>query len=46
MGKAAACETKLQKQEDAWLSLDTLFGHMYAFSNTMVNGKLLDRQSH
>ncbi len=42
-GGPAACETKLQKEEDAWVSLDTLFGHMYAFSNTSVNGKLLKK---
>jgi fumarate reductase flavoprotein subunit len=40
-GGPAACETKLQKEEDAWVSLDTLFSHMYEFSNTAVNGKLL-----
>ena len=42
-GGPAACETKLQEQEGEWLSLDTLFGHMYDFSNTAVNGKLLKK---
>ncbi len=42
-GGPAACETKLQEQEGEWVSLDTLFGHMYAFSNTAVNGKLLKK---
>ncbi len=40
-GGPAACESKLQAQENEWVSLDTLFGHMYNFSNTSVNGKLL-----
>lgn len=42
-GGPAACETKLQEQEDAWVSLDTLFSHMYSFSNTAVNAKLLKK---
>lgn len=42
-GGPAACETKLQEQEGEWVSLDTLFGHMYDFSNTAVNGKLLKK---
>ena len=42
-GGPAACETKLQEQEGEWVSLDTLFNHMYNFSNTAVNGKLLKK---
>ena len=42
-GGPAACETKLQKQENEWVSLDTLFKHMYGFSNTAVDGKLLKK---
>ena len=40
-GGPAACETKIQKEENAWVSLDTLFTHMYKFTNTAVNGRLL-----
>lgn len=40
-GGPAACETKLQEQEDATVTLDTLFNYMYDFSRTGVNGKLL-----
>lgn len=40
-GGPNACETKLQKQEDAWVSLDEMFQYMYGFSNTAVNAKLL-----
>ena len=42
-GGPAACETKLQEAEGEWVSLDTLFNHMYNFSNTAVNGKLLKK---
>ena len=34
-------ETKMQKEENEWVSLDTLFTHMYNFTNTAVNGRLL-----
>ena len=40
-GGPAACETKMQKEENEWVSLDTLFTHMYNFTNTAVNGRLL-----
>ncbi len=40
-GGPAACETKLQQEEDEWVSLDTLFTYMYDYSNTSVNAKLL-----
>lgn len=40
-GGPAACETKLQEQEGETVSLDTLFGYMYDFSRTSVNGALL-----
>ncbi|MDO4633499.1 MAG: FAD-binding protein [Eubacteriales bacterium] len=40
-GGPAACETKLQEQENEWVSLDKLFNHMYDYSNTAVNAKLL-----
>ncbi len=40
-GGPAACETKLQEEENEWVSLDTLFNHMYDYSNTAVNAKLL-----
>lgn len=40
-GGPNACETKLQEQEDEWVSLDQMFTYMYDFSNTAVNAKLL-----
>lgn len=40
-GGPAACETKLQEQEGETVTLDTLFGYMYDFSRTSVNGALL-----
>lgn len=40
-GGPAACETRIQKEEGEWVSLDTLFTHMYNFTNTAVNGRLL-----
>lgn len=40
-GGPTACETKLQAQENATVSLDTIFTYMYDFSRTSVNGKLL-----
>lgn len=40
-GGPAACETKLQGQEGETVALDTLFGYMYDFSRTSVNGALL-----
>lgn len=40
-GGPAACETKLQEQEDATVTLDTLFNYMYDFSRSGVNGSLL-----
>lgn len=40
-GGPAACETQMQKAENEWVSLDTLFSHMYSFTNTAVNGRLL-----
>lgn len=40
-GGPTACETKLQEQENAPVSLDTIFSYMYDFSRTSVNGKLL-----
>lgn len=40
-GGPAACETKLQEQEGETVALDTLFGYMYDFSRTSVNGALL-----
>ncbi len=42
-GGPAACETKLQEEENEWVSLDQLFNHMYDFSNTAVNAKLLHK---
>ena len=40
-GGPAACETKLQEQEGETVTLDMLFGYMYDFSRTSVNGALL-----
>lgn len=40
-GGPNACETRLQEQEGAWVSLDEMFQYMYGFSNTAVNAKLL-----
>lgn len=40
-GGPNACETKLQEQEGAWVSLDDMFKYMYGFSNGAVNAKLL-----
>lgn len=40
-GGPNACETKVQEQEDAWVSLDDMYTYMYGFSNGAVNAKLL-----
>lgn len=40
-GGPTACETKLQEQEDATVTLDTMFSYMYDFSRSGVNGALL-----
>ena len=40
-GGPTACETKLQEQEGAPVSLDTIFNYMYDFSRSGVNGMLL-----
>ena len=40
-GGPNACETQIQKDEDAWVSLDDMFKYMYGFSNGSVNAKLL-----
>lgn len=40
-GGPTACETKLQEQEGATVSLDTIFTYMNEFSRTSVNGALL-----
>lgn len=40
-GGPAACETTIQEQEKAVVTLDQLFNYMYDFSRTGVNGKLL-----
>lgn len=40
-GGPAACETVIQEQENAVVTLDQLFNYMYDFSRTGVNGKLL-----
>ena len=40
-GGPNACETQVQKDEDAWVSLDDMFKYMYGFSNGSVNAKLL-----
>lgn len=42
-GGPTACETKLQKEEGAWVTLDTIFNYMNEFSRTSVNGALLRR---
>ena len=40
-GGPAACETKLQEQEGAPVTLDTMFSYMNEFSRGSVNGALL-----
>lgn len=40
-GGPTACETKLQEQEGATVTLDTMFNYMYDFSRSGVNGALL-----
>lgn len=40
-GGPTACETKLQEDNGTPVSLDTIYNHMYQFSNGSVNGKLL-----
>lgn len=40
-GGPTACETKLQEQENATVTLDTMFTYMNEFSRTSVNGALL-----
>ena len=40
-GGPTACETKLQEQEGAPVSLDTIFNYMYDLSRSGVNGMLL-----
>lgn len=40
-GGPNACETRVQEENDAWVSLDDMFTYMYDFSNTAVNAKLL-----
>ncbi|MEG0758113.1 MAG: FAD-dependent oxidoreductase, partial [Raoultibacter sp.] len=40
-GGPTACETKLQEQEGATVTLDTIFTYMNEFSRTSVNGALL-----
>lgn len=40
-GGPTACETKLQEQEGATVTLDTMFTYMNEFSRTSVNGALL-----
>lgn len=40
-GGPTACETKLQEEEGATVTLDTMFDYMNEFSRTSVNGALL-----
>ncbi|WP_080801958.1 FAD-dependent oxidoreductase [Arabiibacter massiliensis] len=40
-GGPTACETKLQEQEGATVTLDTIFGYMNDFARGSVNGALL-----
>lgn len=40
-GGPNACETRLQQQEGAWVSLDDMYEYMYGFSNGSVNARLL-----
>ena len=42
-GGPTACETKLQAEEGCTVTLEQIYGHMYDFSNTAVNGKLLKK---